>query len=224
MKRQKNSGDQKRKSARRHFANGDLAKSQLRRTVIYSTTFVRQAEYACGPGLVFQRMQADGSLVDWQSIGSNLLHIGAAYVLALPVAWDRERGALGAGLRTFPLVSIAACGYCIVAHRTFPGHADAQARILAGLLTGIGFIGGGAILKHSESVRGVATAASIWATGAIGGAVAFSRFEIAILISVVTFLTLRLMQPIKERIDPSSDKDQTAVSGGADNETDAKDG
>lgn len=130
----------------------------------------------------------------------NLLYIAAAYVLSLPVAWNREHGAGGAGLRTFPLVSIASCGYCLIAHKAFAGQADAQARILAGLVTGIGFIGGGAILKHNENVRGVATAASIWATGAIGGAVAFARFEIAILISLVTFFTLRVMSPIKEKI------------------------
>ena len=55
-------------------------------------------------------------------------------------------------------------------------------------------------------MRGVATAASIWATGAIGGAVAFARFEIAMLISLVTFLTLRLMEPIKEKIDEGDGK------------------
>ena len=148
----------------------------------------------------------DGFSFDWYSIVSNLLHIAVAYVLALPVAWDRERGARGAGLRTFPLVSIAACGYCLIATKAFAGDADAQARILQGLLTGVGFIGGGAILKQDEKVRGVATAASIWATGAIGGAVAFARFEIAILISLVTFLTLRLMEPIKEKIDEGDGK------------------
>ena len=140
------------------------------------------------------------SSIEWTAIIYNLLFVGAAYVLSLPVAWNREHGSGGAGLRTFPLVSIASCGYCLIALKEFGGQAEPQARILAGLMTGIGFIGGGAILKQDEKVRGVATAASIWATGAIGGAVAFARFEIAVLISLVTFLTLRLMAPIKEEI------------------------
>ena len=147
--------------------------------------------------------------IEWPTIIYNLLYVGVAYALSLPVAWNREHGAGGAGLRTFPLVSVASCGYCLIALRAFSGQADAQARILAGLMTGIGFIGGGAILKQQEHVRGLATAASIWATGAIGGAVAFARFEIAILISLVTFLTLRVMSPIKKKIDSEEGGDET---------------
>lgn len=143
-------------------------------------------------------MQIDS--IEWPAVIYNLLYVGLAYILSLPVAWNREHGEGGAGLRTFPLVSIASCGYCLIALSAFSGQADAQARILAGLMTGIGFIGGGAILKKGSDVRGVATAASIWATGAIGGAVAFARFEVAILIGIVTFLTLRVMSPIKEKI------------------------
>ncbi len=145
-------------------------------------------------------------LIEWSAIFNNLLHIGIAYLLALPVAWNREREARGAGLRTFPLVAIASCGFVLIAHRAFAGSADAQARIVQGLITGIGFVGGGAILKNNEDVRGVATAASIWATGVIGAAAAFSRYEIAIIISLVTFLTLRFMSPIKEKIKDESDK------------------
>jgi len=144
-------------------------------------------------------------LLDWATILNNLVHIAAAYLLALPVAWNREREARGAGLRTFPLVAIASCGYLLLAHKAFGESAEAQARILQGLITGIGFIGGGAIIKMRQNVRGVATAASIWTTGAIGGAVAFSRYEIAIVISLATFFTLQFMSPIKERLDANDD-------------------
>ena len=154
----------------------------------------------------------ESASIEWPAIVYNLLHVGAAYVFSLPVAWNREHGEGGAGLRTFPLVSIASCGYCLIALRAFPEHADAQARILAGLMTGIGFIGGGAILKQGSDVRGVATAASIWATGAIGGAVAFARFEIAILISLATFLTLSFMSPIKKEINSDDAGDKTGSS------------
>lgn len=138
--------------------------------------------------------------MDWRLIINNLLFIAAAYVLSLPVAWNRERETRLAGLRTFPLVAIASCGYILLAHRAFEGSIDAQSRILQGLVAGIGFIGGGAILKNHENVRGIATATSIWATGAIGAASAFSRFEIAIVISIATFLTLRWMAPVKEKL------------------------
>ena len=52
--------------------------------------------------------------LDWSTIWINLYHLGIAYVLALPVAWDRESRSHGIGLRTFPLVSVAACGYMLV--------------------------------------------------------------------------------------------------------------
>jgi len=66
--------------------------------------------------------------------------------------------------------------------------------VLQGLITGIGFIGGGAILKTGGTVRGTATAASIWNTGLIGVAVAFARYEIAIVMSLINFVTLRLVK------------------------------
>ena len=134
--------------------------------------------------------------VNWAQIGTNLLHLGIAYMLTLPVAYDRERASHGAGLRTFPLVAVAACGYTLVGISVLDT-TDAEARVLQGLITGIGFIGGGAILKGSSSVHGTATAASIWNTGLIGIAVAFGRYEIAVLMSVINFLTLRYVRELK---------------------------
>jgi putative Mg2+ transporter-C (MgtC) family protein len=61
----------------------------------------------------------------------------------------------------------------------------------------MGFIGGGAILRLKDSVRGTATAASLWATGAIGTSVGLGAYDVAIAVSVLTFLTLRLLVPLK---------------------------
>jgi len=138
--------------------------------------------------------------LEWQRIVRNLMYVGAAYLLALPIAWDRERSSRSAGLRTFPLVAVASCGFVIVGAQLAGGTADSLARIIQGLMTGIGFVGGGAILKEGASVRGTATAASIWNTGAIGAAVALGRFEIAIVLSLVNFLTLRFLTPLKESL------------------------
>ncbi len=133
---------------------------------------------------------------DWTSVWFNLLHLGIAYVLALPLALDREKSSKGAGLRTFPLVAVAACGYTLVGISVLDS-SDAEARILQGIITGIGFIGGGAILKEKGSVSGTATAASIWNTGLIGIAVAFNRYEIAALMSVINYVTLRYVAYFK---------------------------
>jgi putative Mg2+ transporter-C (MgtC) family protein len=132
---------------------------------------------------------------DWAVVLRHLLELVLAYVFAIPIAWDRETNARTAGLRTYPLVAVAACAYMLIGYQVLDS-TDAEARVIQGLMTGMGFIGGGAILKQGGSVRGTATAASLWATGAIGLAVASHRFEIAFLISIATFLTLRYLKPI----------------------------
>lgn len=137
-----------------------------------------------------------GIELDWTQIVSNLVQLGIAYLLALPIAFDRERAAKSAGLRTFPIVAVAACGYMLVGISVLDS-SDAEARVMQGLITGIGFIGGGAILKSGGTVRGTATAASIWNTGLIGVAVAFHRYEVALLLALINVLTLRYARPLK---------------------------
>ena len=122
----------------------------------------------------------------------------AAFLFALPIGWEREEAARPAGIRTFPIVALASCAFIVLGHEAFPGSEPAQARIFQGLMTGIGFIGGGAILKgdgQGPGVTGIATAASIWNTGAIGAAVAYRRFEIAAVLAVLNFLILRFLKP-----------------------------
>lgn len=137
---------------------------------------------------------------DWTTSWFNLYHLGLAYLLALPVAWDRESHSHGIGLRTFPLVAVAACGYMLVGVSVLDT-TGAEARVLQGLITGIGFIGGGAILKSNGNVAGTATAATIWITGLLGVAVAYGRYEVAILMSAISFLTLRYVRRFKDQID-----------------------
>jgi len=131
------------------------------------------------------------------NIVPHLAALVAAYLLALPIGWDRERSERSAGLRTFPLVAIASCGFIQATENLTAGSAEATARIVEGLITGMGFIGGGAILVVKASVRGTATAASLWATGAIGTAVGLGAYDIAIVLSVMTFLTLRFNSSLK---------------------------
>jgi len=134
--------------------------------------------------------------IDWQVILTSLIQLGTAYVLALPVAWDREHETRSAGIRTFPLVSVAACGYMLVGIQVLSS-TDAESRVLYGIITGMGFLGGGAILKSKGSVTGTATAASLWTTGVIGVAVAFHRYEIALVLALLNFLTLRYVKQFK---------------------------
>lgn len=136
---------------------------------------------------------------NWGEIWFHLIQLSIAWIIALPVAWDRESASRGAGLRTFPLVAVAACGYTLVGMSVLDS-TEAESRILQGLITGIGFIGGGAILKKGNTVEGTATAAGIWNTGLIGVAVAFARYEVAIVMSLVNFLTLHFVGRLKSEV------------------------
>jgi putative Mg2+ transporter-C (MgtC) family protein len=133
-----------------------------------------------------------------QEIIEHLLRLGVALVLALPMAFNREQSARGAGLRTFPLVALAACAYMLVGMQVYTG-SDAEARVMYGIITGIGFIGGGAILKNENHTVGTATAASIWNTGAIGISVAYNRYEIALVLSLTNFIILQFASPLKKQ-------------------------
>ena len=137
--------------------------------------------------------------MDLEVVLSHLGHLLVAFVLALPLGWDRESRSRSAGLRTFPLVALGSCAYMLTGVDVL-GSTDGNSRVMYGILTGIGFIGGGAILKDRGTVAGTATAASIWNTGAIGVAVAWGRYEIAIALSLLNFLTLRFMPKLKPRV------------------------
>lgn len=144
--------------------------------------------------------------IDWSVIWNHLITMMVAYLLAFPIAWNRESNARSAGIRTFPLVSIAACGFVLVGMDIFPD-SSSQSRVIDGIITGIGFIGGGAILKNGDRVTGLATAASLWGTAAIGIAVGTHRLEIALLLAVVTFITLQLMTKVKDKV-PEGDEQE----------------
>jgi len=140
---------------------------------------------------------------DWSAIWYDISRLILAFLLALPIGWYREKEAHAVGVRTFPLVAVASCGFILLGTgpHTTP---DAQSRIIQGLGAGIGFIGGGAILKSEGNVHGTAAAASIWNTGVIGAAVAQNRIMVAVVLSVVNLITLRLLLPLKLKLDHSS--------------------
>ena len=137
--------------------------------------------------------------INIDEVMKNLIQLFIALILPIMTAWEREKSSRSAGLRTFPLVSMAACTFTILAMSIFNDQ-DAQSKVIAGIVTGIGFIGGGAILKDSSQVSGTSTAAAIWSTGAIGIAVGLERIEIAIALSIMTFATLKVIGRVKEEV------------------------
>ncbi len=143
-------------------------------------------------------------LVDPASVLEHLLLLGASFLLALPIAWDREQEERSLGLRTFPLVAMASTAYVLLARSVLGNASPELGRIIQGLLTGVGFLGGGAIVKRGVTVHGTATAASIWSTAAVGVAVAVGRFEIAVALTLANFLTLRFLKKAKPDSPPDS--------------------
>lgn len=140
--------------------------------------------------------------IDGHLLWATFLKLGFAYILALPTGLWREREGHAVGVRTFPIVAIAACGYLMIMQDgTGPDTLAANSRVLQGLIAGIGFVGGGAILKEGMSVHGTAAAASIWNTGAIGAAVAMGRYEIAIALAVLNLFTMGALAPLKRKLD-----------------------
>lgn len=145
--------------------------------------------------------------IDWIQILSHLLRLIVAYALALPIGLNRLLSEQRFGLRTFPLVAVVSCGFMLVGISVI-GSTDGEARVLQAIITGIGFIGGGAIFKDKDDVVGMISAASIWNTGAIGVAVAFNRLEIALLLSAINVVTLYMIGSLKSKIDEQVQTEQ----------------
>jgi putative Mg2+ transporter-C (MgtC) family protein len=103
-------------------------------------------------------------------------------------------------------VAIASCGFVQGTEELLRAHPEAQARVFEGIIAGMGFIGGGAILKQGAAVHGTATAASLWATGAVGVATGVGAYDVAVVIAAATFLTLFCMAPLKQESPAAEDK------------------
>ena len=139
--------------------------------------------------------------LSWDRLVADSFQLGVAYLLALPIGWNREREDHTAGLRTFPIVGVAACGFAMLGAEMQGTNADVSSRMLQGLIAGIGFVGAGAILRDKEGVTGTATAASIWNIGIVGAAVGLGMYHIAIILTAINLLTLKVLTPLKRRLD-----------------------
>jgi putative Mg2+ transporter-C (MgtC) family protein len=140
-------------------------------------------------------------MFDWQQPLQELLHLGVAFLLTAIIGWNRERESHNVGIRAFPIVGIASCAYLMVTRD--PQHFDAAStsRVLQGLIAGIGFVGGGAIVKEGVTAHGTATAASVWCAGAIGSTVAVDHWVTAVILTVLNLVALRGLAPLKAKLD-----------------------
>jgi len=122
-----------------------------------------------------------------------ILNLVLAIVFGAIVGFEREKAHKPAGLRTHMLVCFGSCLFTIVS-REF---STDPARIASGIVAGIGFIGAGAIIAEQDKVVGITTAASLWATAAIGLAVGIGNHLLATTATLLVFLVLSSRSIIK---------------------------
>lgn len=140
-------------------------------------------------------------LPDAKQLARIVIRLLVAALLGAIVGVQREQTGKPAGVRTHMLVSLGAALFVIAPVEAGMTSADLS-RVIQGLATGIGFIGGGAILKLSEEreIKGLTTAAGIWMTAAMGVAAGLGRVGMALLSVLLTWFILAVIGKIEHRI------------------------
>lgn len=148
-----------------------------------------------------------------------LLRLSAALVLGFAIGLERELTNKYAGLRTHILVCLGACVFTLLSIYGFPTFADGDnvvveqatgvrdtARIAAQIVTGIGFIGAGTVLRNGPMVFGLTTAATLWLAASIGMACGAGMFDVAVISTVFSIAVLTLIRIFERQILPVSVK------------------
>ena len=138
--------------------------------------------------------------IDLQS----LLPLVIALALGTVIGIEREVNKKPAGLRTNALICMGAAAFIVIAQR-IGLNLDAISRMTAGIVTGVGFIGGGAVLRDHENISGVTTAATIWVVTSIGIACGMHFYDIAIGITIFSLVVLTIFSPIDKKIRQTKD-------------------
>lgn len=131
------------------------------------------------------------------------VHLLITTVLAGLVGVEREYHGRAAGLRTYILVGLGSCLVMEISaylQTTFPNATADPARLGAAVITGLGFLGAGTIMKSGASVRGLTTAAGLWVVGIIGLAVGAGFVWGAVAVTVLVLLSLFLLSPVKRSL------------------------
>ncbi|HRF60011.1 MAG TPA: MgtC/SapB family protein [Fimbriimonadaceae bacterium] len=150
--------------------------------------------------------------MSWQEIistdalvrtGEVLLKVGLGVLLGAAIGWERELHGRPAGVRTHMLIVMGVVLICEVSRAFAP---DDPARIASQIVTGIGFLGAGTILRTGPEVRGLTSAASIWAVAAIGMAVSVGGpfYLVALAGTILSLLTLSVVDNIERKLAPDS--------------------
>jgi putative Mg2+ transporter-C (MgtC) family protein len=147
-------------------------------------------------------------LLDAKQLLQVFTRLLAATLFGAAIGFQRERAGKPAGLRTHTLVSLGTT-LLILSCAAVGMSLDGLSRVVQGIITGIGFIGAGSILKLSEehAIRGLTTSASIWVTAAVGVAVGLGSVGIALLSTILALIILALVGRLEHRIEREKQTD-----------------
>lgn len=141
--------------------------------------------------------------IPWWDAGLRML---LACVSGAALGWDREHRGRPAGLRTHMLVALGSSGFALLAVSLVVEAGDSTsvdpARIISGIIGGIGFLGAGAIIQSGGDVRGLTTAAGLWLTAAIGAAMGVGAFDLGAMLTVLGFVTIVVLRGFEQRVGP----------------------
>jgi len=126
--------------------------------------------------------------MDWKLELLFTTRILIATALGALVGLERQLHGRAAGLRTYAAVAMGACMFSLVSQH-IPGVVD-PSRMAANIVTGVGFLGAGMILRSGDRTYGLTTAATVWATAAVGTAVGFGMYVMGVLGAVLVFVIL----------------------------------
>ena len=149
-------------------------------------------------------------MTGWDELPRMLLNLAVAFALGVPIGWERERHQVGPGLRTYPLLAMGACAYLEIGQFAFRDSIDGQARVFQALVSGVGFIGAGAIIKGTADVRGLATAVTLWVTVSVGIAVSYDLYVLAAVLAGAELAALWLLTPLKRNPEKADTVDEDA--------------
>ena len=136
-------------------------------------------------------------LTPWDELDM-VLRLLMAAVIGGVIGFEREHAEKPAGLRTLLLVCVGSTLFTITSIYGFGGASDA-ARVAAGIVAGIGFLGAGTILRSEHGVVGITTAATIWTVAAIGLALGTGLYLVAAVTSVIALIALRFLAPPRHK-------------------------
>jgi putative Mg2+ transporter-C (MgtC) family protein len=145
-------------------------------------------------------------LPDLDHLTRLVVRLLAAAVIGGAIGYERKQAGKEAGPRTHMLVAVGSALFVLIPQQAGMSLGDLS-RVIQGLLAGIGFIGGGAILKSPEKgrIQGLTTAAGIWLVAAVGVAVGLGRIASAALACLIAYLILSVMYRLEKRLDKDAD-------------------